>query len=122
VLKEKLDKMPTYTYQCDKCHHKFELFFTIAQYKENPQCAHCKASQTYRSYQDDLTNMAASVIKTDSELKTLGDLANRNRDRMSEDQKQALHTKHNAYRDTGPLSDLPSGMTRMQKSKGTKWT
>jgi hypothetical protein len=66
--------------------------------------------------------MSASVVKADSELKTLGDLANRNRDRMSEDHKQALNTKHNAYRDNSPLPDLPSGMTRMKKTKGTKWT
>jgi hypothetical protein len=66
--------------------------------------------------------MGSSVIKSDSELKTLGDLANRNRDRMSEDQKQSLYEKHNAYKEQGPTQDLPKGMTRMKKTKGVKWT
>lgn len=94
----------------------------MSQYEEHPLCSHCESRKTCRSYQDDLVNMGASVIKADSELKTLGDLANRNRDRMSEDQKQALHIKHNAYRDNSPTQDLPTGMQRMKKTKGTKWT
>jgi putative FmdB family regulatory protein len=114
--------MPTYTYFCEKCKKKFELFFSISNYDETPKCDYCSSTRTHRSYQDDLINMGSSVIKTDSELKTLGDLANRNRDRMSEDHKRHLYEKHNSYKDQAPTQDLPSGMTRMKKTKGVKWT
>jgi len=70
---------------------------------------------------EDVSTLNASVKKADSELKTLGDIANRNRDRMSDDQKQALSEKHNAYRDNEVLKDLPQGMSRMKKQPKIKW-
>ena len=69
----------------------------------------------------------SSVKKSDSELKTLGDLANRNRDKMSEDHKKALDAKHTAYQDA-KLKDeltkeLPKGMSRIAKPKyKPKWS
>jgi putative FmdB family regulatory protein len=114
--------MPTYSYACDKCNQDFELFFYIKDYVECPVCTSCGSKKTHRRYIDDVSTLNASVKKSDSELKTLGDLANRNRDRMSEDQKQSLHEKHNAYRDDQVLQDLPKGMTRMKKQPKTKWT
>lgn len=115
--------MPTYSYSCEKCSNHFELFFYIRDYQEQPQCPACKSKKTCRRFLDDVSTLNASVKKADSELKTLGDLANRNRDRMSEDQKQSLHEKHNAYRDDQVLQDLPKGMSRMKKStKKIKWT
>jgi len=75
-----------------------------------------------RSYQDDLANMSGSVIKSDSELKTLGDLANRNRDRMSDDHKAHLYQKHNEYKAPVKQKELPKGMTRMKKpSQKFQW-
>ena len=38
------------------------------------------------------------IYRTDSELTTIGELADRNRDRMSEDHKESLFNKHNEYR------------------------
>lgn len=114
--------MPTYSYACAKCQHNFELFFYIKDYIEHPVCPSCKSKKTDRCYVDDLLTLNTSVKKADSELQTLGDLANRNRDRMSDDQKQALHEKHNAYRDDQVLKDLPKGMTRMKKQPKVQWT
>jgi hypothetical protein len=77
-----------------------------------------------RSYLDDAkTIIAGSVKKSDNELKTLGDLARRNTDRMSDDQKEILQTKHNKYKEQQSVKQLPKGMSRMNKPKHkTKWT
>jgi putative FmdB family regulatory protein len=115
--------MPTYSYACSSCEEKFELFLYIKDYLEHPKCPACKSQKTSRRYMDDVSTLNASVKKSDSELKSLGDLANRNRDRMSDDQKQSLHDKHNSYRETGTPQDLPAGMSRMKKpTKKIKWT
>lgn len=115
--------MPTYTYRCNKCSKKFELFAHFADYNEHPSCLHCAAKSTERSYEDDVTNVACAIKKHSSELKTLGDLANRNRDSLSEDQKIALNEKHNAYKDKDEPLNLPKGVSRINKPKTKpKWT
>jgi putative FmdB family regulatory protein len=112
--------MPTYSYSCEKCNNDFELFFYIKDYIEQPKCVHCNSKCTYRLYVKDVSTQNTSVRKADSELKTIGDLADRNRDRLSSDEKAYLHHKHNSYRevDTKPL---PKGMTRMKKGQKTIW-
>ena len=114
--------MPTYTYYCNTCCKKFELFSLLKDYNENPKCIKCKSKKTIRSYEDDLLSISSSVKKADSELKTIGDIANRNRDKMSEDQKQALYEKHNSYKDKNETKALPQGMNRIKKPKKIKWT
>lgn len=113
--------MPTYSYHCEKCKLNFELFFYIKDYMPNPECVKCKNKQTYRRYVDDISTQHTSVKKSDSELKTLGDLANRNRDKLSEDEKNHLHHKHNSYKEEIPDKPLPKGMTRLKKEKKQKW-
>lgn len=113
--------MPTYSYFCEKCSNVFELFFTIGNYRDMTQkCPLCK-TKCGRHYNLDISTLSASVKKSDSELKTIGDLANRNRDRMTDDQKQALHQKHNDYKETPADKPLPSGMSRMKKPPKPKW-
>lgn len=114
--------MPTYTYFCNKCKKKFELFYYIKDYVSSPNCLHCASKLTERSYSDDIASVQNSIIKHDSELKTVGDLANRNRDRMSEDQKQALEYKHNSYKEQHNNKPLPKGMNRISKPNKVKWT
>lgn len=115
--------MPTYSYICDTCSHEFELFFYVKDYVEHPECEKCKTTNTYRAYLKDVGTQHMSVKKADAELKTIGDLANRNRDRMTDDQKQALYRKHNDYKETPSEKELPTGMSRMKKPKfKTKWT
>lgn len=113
--------MPTYTYCCNQCKKKFELFFYIKDYIPTPTCLFCSSKETERSYHDDIGSVQGSIIKHDSELKTVGDLANRNRDRMSSDQKQELHNKHNSYKDQA-VKPLPKGMNRISKGPKPKWT
>jgi pyruvate-formate lyase-activating enzyme len=67
--------------------------------------------------------MYSCVKKSDSELKTIGDIANRNRDKLSEDEKTHLYEKHNKYKDQDLTKQLPQGMKRIQKpKKKIKWT
>lgn len=114
--------MPSYSYQCNSCNSKFELFFSIKDYQEKPVCESCNSSETSRLYVADVLSQVASVRKSDGELKTLGDLANRNRDRLSDDQKKHLQQKHNEYKEAPSQKELPSGMTRLKKQPKTKWT
>ena len=114
--------MPTYSYVCNKCSNNFELFSSIREYNEHPLCPNCQSSLTERHYINDFATLGMSVKKADSELKTIGDLANRNRDRMSEDEKAALHKKHNDYKETESQKELPNGMSRIKKPKTKpKW-
>jgi putative FmdB family regulatory protein len=111
--------MPSYTYLCNTCSTKFELFFTFKEYKEQPKCPVCK-KQSSRYYQDDIITLSTSIKKHDSELKTIGDLANRNRDRMSNDEIESLNKKHNSYKEQ-ETKPLPSGMSRIKKPPKPVW-
>lgn len=115
--------MPTYSYNCNKCKEDFELFFYIKDYQNTPSCPNCKSNKTNRLYAKDIATQSASVKKANSELKTIGDLANRNRDRMSEDERTHLYIKHNEYKeDTSNQKSLPKGMKRIKKQPKIKWT
>lgn len=115
--------MPTYSYSCDQCSGNFELFFYIKDYVEKPRCPQCKSSNTIRRYTDDVLTQNASVKKSDSELKTIGDLALRNSEKMSEDQKKELYHKHNSYKeDQTNYKELPKGMSRVKKPPKPMWT
>lgn len=111
--------MPTYSYVCNSCKKLFEIFYSFEEYdaKPQPKCVHCGHNKTCRSYADDMIGSCGFVKKNDSELKTVGDLANRNRDRMSKDQQIELFNKHNKYKEQGSFNDLPKGMSRIKKSK-----
>lgn len=107
--------MPAYTFECDKCSEVFELVCSMKDYTGKANCPSCKSKKTFRRYVDDVATLNGSVKKADDELKTVGDLANRNRDRMSDDEKIALHQKHQSYREDAP--ELPKGMSRLPKQK-----
>lgn len=114
--------MPTYTYFCEKCSKDFELFFYIKDYNPNPSCILCNSKKTHRLYAADVATQSTSVKKSDSELKTIGDLALRNTERMSDDEKAHLYKKHNAYKeDNAETKPLPNGMSRINKAPKIKW-
>lgn len=115
--------MPTYSYHCDKCYSDFELFCYIKDYVEHPECPACKCSKTHRRYTEDVLTQNASVKKSDSELKTIGDLALRNTEKMSNDQKLDLYHKHNSYKeDQTNYKELPKGMSRVKRPPKPIWT
>lgn len=116
--------MPTYTYFCQKCDKTFEMFFHIKDYDESikPKCEYCNKCFTSRSYVEDVLTQSASVKKSDSELKTIGDLAMRNTEKMSDDQKAALYQKHNSYKEEKiETKPLPKGMSYMKKPPKPIW-
>lgn len=114
--------MPNYTYFCDKCKTSIEHFFYIREYKNTITCPQCNKI-CYRDYVTDVSSQSASVKKSDTELKTIGDLANRNRDKLTDDQKIDLYNKHNSYKQNKPSTSLPKGMKRIKKpNKKTRWT
>lgn len=112
--------MPEYTYYCTKCDTKFSIVCSISKYHEKQKCSECRTVCS-RSYHDDLSTLSSAVKKSDSELKTIGDLANRNRDKMSQDQKTALYEKHNSYKESSSDKPLPTGMSRVKKPPKTIW-
>lgn len=113
--------MPTYSYSCNSCQTNFELFYYIKDYIEKPICITCGSKKTYRLYANDILTQSCSVRKNDYELKTLGDLAMRNSERMSEDEKIALYHKHNDYKFENNEKPLPKGMSRIKKQPKVKW-
>lgn len=114
--------MPNYSYICENCGSGFELFFYIKDYVSEPKCSTCKSKKTRRNYTLDASSQSCSVKKSDSELKTIGDLALRNTEKMSDDQKVALYKKHNSYKETQEeTKPLPSGMSRIKKPPKTIW-
>lgn len=114
--------MPTYSYFCYDCDCDFEIFTYIKDYTENPKCNICNKKTTYRLYSKDALTQSCSVRKSDTELKTVGDLALRNTERMSSDEKIFLHNKHNSYKENKiETKPLPRGMTYQKKPPKPKW-
>jgi len=115
--------MPTYSYRCKSCKKDFELFSNIKDYNENPDCILCHSNKTERLFIEDAITLNSSVKKSDNELKTIGDLAKRNSDRMSRDQKVELYQKHNSYKENKISNKpLPKGMKYMKKPPKPQWT
>ena len=116
--------MPSYSFICEKCDAHFEIFLSFKEYDEGTtKCISCKSKKLYRDYNEDCSTISASIKKADSELKTIGDLAARNTERMSDDQKEALKQKHNSYREESFQNGLPKGMSQIKKpKKKIKWT
>lgn len=112
--------MPEYSFECNNCGNKFSIVATYKEYDSKTiKCTKCQTKDIDRDYSTDLANMFGGVVKSDSDIK-LGDLANRNRDRMSNDEKNYLYKKHNEYK--GGQQELPTGMSRIKRGHKTKWT
>jgi len=111
--------MPSYSYKCNnkKCGLEFEEFMTMEEYSRTTvMCPSCK-SKTTREFHKDLP--ATSVKLSDDQIK-LGHLAQRNSDKLSNDERAHLDYEHNKYKYEEPTHDLPSGMIRTKKYIGKK--
>jgi len=87
--------MPAYTFYCEKCKYKFEIICSIKDYSDKQRCEKCSNSRNViRAYTEDLLTINSSVKKSDSELKTIGDLANRNRDKLTDMILDVITTKN----------------------------
>lgn len=104
--------MPKYTYLCDKdsggCGKTFYIRCSIDSYSATQTCPKCRKRKfTRRYYEEDLP-----IHIGDSSPKTIGSLADRNTSKLSNDEKEYIHKKNTAYRNSEPLRKLPDGMTR----------
>lgn len=113
--------MPEYSFYCEKCGKPFEVSCSINDYSNNKiRCIFCNSANINRDLMSDISGSYLSIRKHDSELKTLGDLANRNAEKFSADKKNHLFHKHNEYRKDKD-GKLPDGMTRIKKTKKVNW-
>ena len=115
--------MPTYSFKCFEedggCGHSFEVVMSMSEYKDRQKCPACrKVKGVHRDYTNDPIN--AQVILGDSEIKTVGHLAGRNRDKMSDEEKTLIKQKSTTYLEQRRLEtnkNLPPGMKRLDPSK-----
>ena len=102
-----------YEYICDKCGCNFEI---VQSMKDDAlvECPDCNSPSLRRVFFPPIISVHKS--ETDPDM-TLGHLADRNRSRMSEDEKAAI-TKVQEKRQGKVKSekDLPRGMTRIERS------
>jgi putative FmdB family regulatory protein len=81
--------MPTYEYVCDNCSNQFEQYQSI---HDDPllRCSQCNKHTLRRIISG---GIYVSVKKSDNEIK-LGHLADRNRSRLSNDEKEHIKIKN----------------------------
>ena len=105
--------MPTYSYLCDRC-GPFEVKIPINDYdpKKATKCIKC-GLLSFRDFATDVISIHTYVNPGDGEVK-LGHLAQRNSERLSQDEKKHLDDKHNEYRRKKD-GTLPKGMKRFEK-------
>lgn len=113
--------MPEYSYYCEQCDTTYSIVCSIREYVDTHLCDMC-GNRCHRNYMEDLSTLNTSIKLGDNDLKTLGHLAQRNTDRMSEDQKSELYRKHNSYKEEVSDKSLPKGMNRIKKPPKIKWT
>lgn len=101
--------MPNYIFQCyeekDGCGFLFEItesMYKIAEIK--PTCPSCKKRKTVGR------NFTMENINFFEEDKTIGRLAEKNQDRLSNDHKAEMTKKHNEYKTKKPTAPPPPGM------------
>jgi len=118
--------MPDYTFLCDEdkdgCGHAFEVSMSMSDYNENHVCPSCKQTDSIRRcLEEDFPTLNSSVVLSDHEIK-VGHLAKRNTERLSVDEKAAIHYNNNKYKYEEPTKELPGGMKRMGKPKHREFT
>ena len=108
--------MPLYTYACKKC-GSFEVFAQMADSDKKVDCPECGKQCDRDLITDALSVFGAGI----SGPVTLGHHADKNADRMSDDEKAALYKKHNAYKEGIP-ENLPDNMYPIVKpTEKTVW-
>ena len=107
--------MPAYDYACEACGYQFEAIHGVWDKEiDKPKilCDECGGICKI---------MIRAVHTVHMTEQTLGSLADRKADRLSDDERQHLAAKHET-RKVGPGAKLPEGMTREKREKRTpKW-
>jgi len=111
--------MPSYSYKCNnkKCGLEFEEFMTMDEYDRcKILCPRCRTKAT----REFLKDLPATSVKLSNDQIKLGHLAQRNSEKLSNDERNHLNYEHNKYKYEEPTKDLPSGMTRTKKFTNKK--
>jgi hypothetical protein len=118
--------MPTYTYNCPEetggCGHQYEVFILMSEYNPQlpPVCPGCKTrTHVRRNFKVDISSTSSHI-----QTQTLGSLAEKNTNSMSEDARLAQWRKDNAYKFDDPPNEpkmkLPRGAKRLLKPENLK--
>ena len=113
--------MPTYSFKCfpedGGCGHEFEVVMSPSTYTSEQSCPLCrKKSCVYRNYVED--GVEAQVRLSDSEIKTVGHLAGRNTEKMTDEQRERLEDKSRSHlKQRSQTGKLPPGMKRFDSTK-----
>lgn len=106
--------MPIYDLLCDVCLQEIELECSIAEYDtrmKNIVCPNCTSRCVYRNYAND--NVYSSV----REVKTIGQLADKNAKKMSSQIKE--HEDKNKKQETKPWYSEHTTVTNKEFNKMT---
>lgn len=97
--------MPIYTFKCQKCNEQFEINCLMSDYPSlKPDCPQCSSLECVRDYQTDLENSTTGVKLSEDQL-TVGHLAYRNTERMSQDERSKIYLETNAYKKHTKIPD-----------------
>lgn len=106
-----------YTFECFSdeggCGHLFEQVMSVSEYTDKQTCPQCKKRKcVHRSYVHDRVD--GQVRLADSEVKTLGHLAERNTSKRSEEELARINYENNKYK-FNKSENTPPGMKSVVK-------
>lgn len=103
--------MPNYDYYCENCKAEFEIFHSMFA-DAVTECPNCLQHKLVRGI-----GIPRVYVKPSDSSCSLGLLAERNRDRFSEDQKTMLKKKHKTKQVWPDNYELPAGATIINKGE-----
>lgn len=107
--------MPSYTFKCDNCEYELDLICSMKEYDEETadlSCPECKSSDFYRDYFSDC------VVTAVREVKTLGQLAERNAKKYGKEKCQKMMEDFKTKKEPSN-KPLPEGITRVSSYEDT---
>ncbi len=115
--------MPEYTFSCKDCSEQTVIFCNISEYQNQINtvvCEHCNSKKVFRDLSGD--NITGFTSVSMSDCKTVGHYAEKQSAKYGkqkvEDMLQSFKTQKE-----GGMSELPEGMSRVEKPKtSTQWT
>lgn len=100
--------MPSYTFICEDCKYTLELICSIKEYDSvcaDLECQKCKSLNFYRDYLSDCVHTNVR------EVKTLGQLADRNEKKYGKELCQKMREDFKTKKKPSQM-ELPAGMSR----------
>lgn len=112
--------MPEYSFECEKCKGNFSQVWSIQAYEKEVKklkCPFCKSTKVFRDYSVDRT--VPNYIKGLHECETVGEYADKQTAKLSNDERQARIAGFKTKKDPNSgMKELPSGMSRSTSAGG----